>query len=155
MGLKALEGQILQVKSTLRLLKSALDNSVMLPLQQCDELREYAAHLRILRQGKCRCNITCAKVRHRVSESHHPKALRQSASVASFALQAANQGAEPYWAYNLTPFPINTRSYLLQELQQPSDTSEGTDCISSDEYRPEYECEAPDDTPQSFPQSVQ
>ena len=50
MGLKALEGQILQVKSTLRLLKSALDNSVMLPLQQCDELREYAAHLRILRQ---------------------------------------------------------------------------------------------------------
>lgn len=149
MGLKALEGQILQVKSTLRLLKSALDNSVMLPLQQCDELREYATHLRILRQGAA-VTSHALKSGTRVSESHHPKALRQRASVASYALQAANQGAEPYWAYNLTPFPINTRSYLLQELNNLPDTSEGTDCIISDEYRPEYECEAPDDTPNHF-----
>lgn len=90
---RELQGQLLQVKDNLRLLKSALDNAVPLPPKQCQELQVYATHLRNLRQG-----------------------------VASRGLQMGNQGYEAIWACNLTPLPSHIRSYLLDELINLPDT---------------------------------
>lgn len=113
-GYRAIEGQRLQVKDNLRLLKSALNNAVPLPPHQRDELQEYATHLRILRQG-----------------------------VASRSLPLGNQGSEAIWAYNLKPFPSHTRSYLLDELINLPDPSEASKCPSTDEVDSQFNCDAP------------